>query len=77
MNKLEKIIIISSSMGTVGFGFLAYLQAGFILTEQEVRCIVNDVGYSNIWIDDIGILIMYTIASALCLSIMIFQGGRK
>jgi hypothetical protein len=74
---IEKIIIISSSMGTVGFGFLAWLQAGVILTGQnEIRCF-EDIGYSNIWIADLGILVLTTIASTLCLSILIFQGGRK
>ena len=74
---IEKIILITSSMGVVGFGFLAYLQAVLILTAQnEIRCI-GYLGYSNIWIPDIAILIMTVIASTLCLSILIFQGGKK
>ncbi len=74
---IEKIILITSSMGVVGFGFLAYLQAGLILTAQnEIRCI-GDLGYSNIWIPDIAILIMTVIGSTLCFSLLVFQGGRK
>ena len=74
---IEKIILIASSMGVIGFGFLAYLQAEIILIGQsEIRCF-EDVGYSSIWIPDLAILVMCTIASTLCFSILIFQGGRK
>ena len=74
---IEKIILITSSMGVVGFGFLAFLQAGLILTAQnEIRCF-EDIGFSEIWIPDLAILVLTTIASTLCLSILIFQGGRK
>ena len=74
---IEKIILITSSMGVIGFGFLCYMQGVYILTGQgDIMC-VNDVGFSNIWIDDLAILVMTTIASTLCLSILIFQGGRK
>ncbi len=72
---IEKIILIASSMGVIGFGFLAYLQAKIILT-AEIRCF-DDVGFSSIWIPDLAILVMTTIASTLCFSIMVFQGGRK
>ena len=41
---IEKIILIASSMGVIGFGFLAYLQAEIILIGQsEIRCF-EDVG---------------------------------
>ena len=64
-------------MGVVGFGFLAFLQAGLILTAQnEIRCF-EDIGFSEIWIPDLAILVLTTIASTLCLSILIFQGGKK
>ena len=77
MKHIEKIILITSSMGVVGFGFLCYMQGVYILTDHTQIVCYDDIGYSNLWIPDLAILVMCAIASTLCLSILIFQGGKR
>jgi|TARA_R110002012_G_C11313121_1_gene574858 hypothetical protein len=70
---MDKIITIASSCGMVAFGFLAYMQAQKILTAQNNAYCFDDVGITDIWIADIGILILCTIASTLCFTLTIIR----
>ena len=66
---LHKTIMITSSMGFIAFGFLCFMQGEFILTEVNNVVCYDDVGFSNIWIDDLLIFVMTAIASTLCLTL--------
>ena len=66
---LHKTILITSSMGFIAFGFLCFLQGDFILTEINNVVCFEDVGFSDIWIDDLLIFVMTAIASTLCLTL--------
>mgnify|MGYP001283485945 CR=1 FL=1 len=68
---MDKIITIASSCGMVAFGFLAYMQAKIILMAQNEVICYADVGFTDIWIVEIGILILCTIASTLCFNLTI------
>jgi len=70
---MDKIITIASSCGMVAFGFLAYMQAKMILTAQNNAYCYDDVGITDIWIPDLGILILCTMASTLCLALTIIR----
>jgi hypothetical protein len=56
-------------MGFIAFGFLCFLQGNFILTEINNVVCFEDVGFSDIWIDDLLIFVMTAIASTLCLTL--------
>ena len=58
-------------MGFIAFGFLCYMQGEYILTEINNVVCFEDVGFSNIWIPDLAILVMTAIASTLCLTLTI------
>ena len=73
---MKNIILIASSCGMVAFGFLAYMQAEIILMAQNEVICYADVGFTDIWIVEIGILILCTIASTLCLNLTITEGTR-
>ena len=66
---LHKTILITSSMGFIAFGFLCFMQGEFILTEINNVVCFEDVGFSDIWIDDLLIFVMTAIASTLCLTL--------
>jgi len=66
---LHKTIMITSSMGFIAFGFLCFMQGEFILTEINNVVCFEDVGFSDIWIDDLLIFVMTAIASTLCLTL--------
>jgi len=66
---LHKTIMITSSMGFIAFGFLCFMQGEFILTEVNNVVCYDDVGFSNIWVDDLLIFVMTAIASTLCLTL--------
>ena len=66
---LHKTILITSSMGFIAFGFLCFMQGNFILTEINNVVCFEDVGFSDIWIDDLLIFVMTAIASTLCLTL--------
>jgi len=66
---LHKTIMITSSMGFIAFGFLCFMQGEFILTEINNVVCYDDVGFSNIWVDDLLIFVMTAIASTLCLTL--------
>lgn len=68
---LHKTIMITSSMGFIAFGFLCFMQGEVILTEVNNVVCYDDVGFSNIWIDDLLIFVMLAIASTLCLTLTI------
>jgi len=68
---LHKTIMITSSMGFIAFGFLCFMQGEFILTEVNNVVCYDDVGFSNIWVDDLLIFVMTAIASTLCLTLTI------
>lgn len=68
---LHKTILITSTMGFIAFGFLCYMQGEYILTEINNVVCFEDVGFSNIWIPDLAILVMTAIASTLCLTLTI------
>jgi|TARA_R110001592_G_scaffold4409_1_gene24909 hypothetical protein len=74
---MDNIIKMASSSGMVAFGFLAYMQAQMILTAQNNAQCFEDIGITDVWIDDIGILILCTMASTLCLTLMMITGTRK
>ena len=56
-------------MGFIAFGFLCFMQGEFILTEVNNVVCYDDVGFSNIWVDDLLIFVMTAIASTLCLTL--------
>jgi hypothetical protein len=56
-------------MGFIAFGFLCFMQGEFILTEINNVVCFEDVGFSDIWIDDLLIFVMTAIASTLCLTL--------
>ena len=66
---LHNTILITSSMGFIAFGFLCFMQGNFILTEINNVVCFEDVGFSDIWIDDLLIFVMTAIASTLCLTL--------
>ena len=66
---LHKTILITSSMGFIAFGFLCFMQGNFILTEINNVVCFEDIGFSDIWIDDLLIFVMTAIASTLCLTL--------
>ena len=66
---LHKTIMITSSMGFIAFGFLCFMQGEFILTEINNVVCYEDMGMSDIWIDDLLIFVMTAIASTLCLTL--------
>jgi len=68
---IHKTIMITSSMGFIAFGFLCFMQGEFILTEVNNVVCYDDVGFSNIWVDDLLIFVMTAIASTLCLTLTI------
>ena len=68
---IHNIILIASAMGFIAFGFLCYMQGEYILTEINNVVCFEDVGFSNIWIPDLAILVMTAIASTLCLTLTI------
>ena len=68
---LHKTILITSSMGFIAFGFLCFMQGELILTEINNVVCFDDVGFSNIWIADLLILVLTAIASTLCLTLTI------
>ena len=73
---MKNIILITSSMGMVAFGFLAYMQAKMILTAQNEIICFQDVGFTDIWVPEIAILVMLTMESTLCLNLTITEGTR-
>ncbi len=73
---LNKTILIASSMGMVAFGFMAYIQAMVILTAQNNVLCFEDVGYTDIWVIEIALLVLASVASSLCLSLVIMTGAR-
>ncbi len=73
---LNKTILIASSMGMVAFGFIAYMQAMVILTAQNNVLCFEDVGYTDIWVIEIALLVLASVASSLCLSLVIMTGAR-
>ena len=66
---LHNTILITSSMGFIAFGFLCFMQGNFILTEINNVVCFEDIGFSDIWIDDLLIFVMTAIASTLCLTL--------
>ena len=68
---MKNIILIASSMGAVAFGFLAYMQAEVILTAQNmIRC-YEDLGFTDIWIADIILLVLPVIGATQCFNLII------
>lgn len=68
---MKTIILITSSMGAVAFGFLAYMQAEMILHAQNMIICYDDVGFTDIWITDIILLIASVVLSTLCFNLII------
>ena len=56
-------------MGFIAFGFLCFMQGEFILTEINNVVCYEDMGMSDIWIDDLLIFVMTAITSTLCLTL--------
>lgn len=70
---IHKTIMITSSMGFIAFGFLCYMQGAFILTEVNNIVCYDDVGFSDIWIVDLLILVLTAIVSTLCLTLTMLE----
>ena len=68
---MKNIILIASSCGMVAFGFLAYMQAEMILHAQHMIVCYSDVGFTDIWITDIILLIASVVLSTLCFNLII------
>ncbi len=64
-------------MGMVAFGFMAYMQAMVILTAQNNAYCFDDVGITDIWVPEIAILVLLTMASTLCLTLVIMTGTKR
>ena len=73
---IHNIILITSAMGFMAFGFLCYLQGDFILTAINNTYCMNELAITSIWIPDLAILVMSAIASTLCLVIVISEVQR-
>jgi len=73
---IHNIIMITSAMGFMAFGFLCYLQGDFILTAINNTYCMNELAITSIWIPDLAILVMSAIASTLCLVIVISEVQR-
>ena len=73
---IHNIILITSAMGFMAFGFLCYLQGDFILTAINSTHCMNEIAITSIWIPDLAILVMSAIASTLCLVIVISEVQR-
>ena len=73
---IHNIILITSAMGFMAFGFLCYLQGDFILTAINNTYCMNEIAITSIWIPDLAILVMSAIASTLCLVIVISEVQR-
>ena len=61
----------------VAFGFMAYMQAMVILTAQNNAYCFDDVGITDIWVPEIAILVLLTMASTLCLTLVIMTGTKR
>ena len=73
---IHNIILMTSAMGFMAFGFLCYLQGDFILTAINMTYCVGELAITSIWIPDLAILVMSAIASTLCLVIVINEVQR-
>ena len=73
---IHNIILITASMGVIAFGFLCFQQGEYILTEQSLAQCFETVGYTSIWIDDLAILVLTSMASTLCLGVVITEVAR-
>ena len=73
---IHNIILITSAMGFMAFGFLCYLQGDFILTAINNTYCMNELAITSIWIPDLAILVMSAIASTLCLVLVISEVQR-
>ena len=74
---IHNIILITSAMGFMAFGFLCYLQGDFILTAINNTYCMNELAITSIWIPDLAILVMTAIASILCLVVVISEVQYK
>ena len=74
---IHNIILITSAMGFMAFGFLCYLQGDFILTAINNTYCMNELAITSIWIPDLAILVMSAIASILCLVVVISEVQYK
>ena len=70
---MRKLILTTASMGMVAFGFFAWLQAETILIAQNNAQCFDTIGITTIWTLDIGILVLCTMASTLCSTIVITE----
>ena len=73
---IHNIILITSAMGFMAFGFLCYLQGDFILTAINNTYCIDELAITSIWIPDLAILVMSAIASTLCLVLVISEVQR-
>jgi hypothetical protein len=76
-NMLHKTVLITSAMGIIAFGFLCFMQMEQILTELNSIICYEDIGFTTLWIPDLAILVLTSIASALCLSVLIIEVTRN
>ena len=73
---IHNIILITSAMGFMAFGFLCYLQGDFILTAINNTYCIDELAITSIWIPDLAILVMSAIASTLCFVIVLSESQR-
>jgi hypothetical protein len=70
---MDKLITIISSSGMVAFGFLAYNQAKVILTAQNEIICYDDVGFTDIWVPEIALLVGFTMIASILFTTLILQ----
>jgi hypothetical protein len=71
---MNKIILITASMGVMAFGFLCYMQGEYILTElNNITCFDDGTGLTSLWIPDLVILVFTSIVSTLCFSVVVLE----
>ena len=71
---INKIILITASMGVIAFGFLCYMQGMYILTElNDIVCYEGDIGFTSLWIPDLAILVITSIVATLCFSVVVIE----
>ena len=73
---IHNIILITSAMGFIAFGFLCFMQGEYILTEINSTYCSHDMAITSIWIPDLAILVMTAIASTLCFNLLLGEVQR-
>ena len=76
MTTKNKTMLIASSMGCVAFGFGCFMQFVKILKSQNNILCYEDVGFTDVWIPELLILVLLAILSTLAFSIMLIEAKQ-